>query len=281
MVDRILKFPLIHHPMWAFINMGRDLSDLWAHRELLFTLTKRDIVSRYKQTFFGLGWSLLQPILQTIVYTIAFSLVLKSPSAEGIPYPIFVFANLTLWTYFATSTVNAMNSLRANSSLITKVSFPREIIPLSVILSGLFDFVVTFIILVILNFFFGFYPNFRFIYIPAILFVEVLFILNLSLILSVLTVARRDLTYVVTFFITLYMFLTPVFFPLSALPQTIQHYYYLSPMGAIIDAFKNAVFYNHEPRWYSLLISSVVLILMFVPCYKFFKRAEKLFADVL
>jgi lipopolysaccharide transport system permease protein len=92
---------------------------------------------------------------------------------------------------------------------------------------------------------------------------------------------RRDLTYVVTFFITLYMFLTPVFFPLSALPKTIQDYYYISPMGAIIDAFKNTVFYNHEPRWFSLLISSIVLILMFIPCYKFFKRAEKLFADVL
>jgi len=281
MVNRVLKFPLIHHPFWAMVNMGRDLKNLWLHRELLFTLTKREIVARYKQTFLGLGWTLMQPILQTIVYTIAFSLVLKSPSAEGIPYPIFVFANLTLWTYFANTTINAMNSLRSNSSLITKVSFPREIIPLSVVLAGLFDFVFTFIILVILNFFFGFYPNFRFVYIPAILFVEVLFILNLSLVLSVLTVARRDLTYVVTFFITLYMFLTPVFFPLSALPQTIQKYYYISPMGAIIDAFKNAVFYNHEPRWYSILLSTIILLIIFIPCYKFFKRAEKLFADVL
>lgn len=261
--------------------MGKDLKNLWAHRELLYTLTKREIVTRYKQTFFGLGWSLLQPILQTVVYTIAFSVILKSPSAEGIPYSIFVFANLTLWTYFATATINAMNSLRANVSLITKVSFPREIIPISVILSGLFDFIVTFLVLVILNVFFGFYPNFRFVYIPAILLIEVLFILDLSLVLSVLTVVRRDLTYIVTFFITLYMFLTPVFFPLSALPQSIQHYYFLSPMGAIIDAFKNAVFYNYEPKWYSLLIASTILIVLFVPSYKFFKRAEKLFADVL
>jgi lipopolysaccharide transport system permease protein len=281
MVDRILKFPLIHHPFWAMVNMGRDLKNLWAHRELLFTLTKREIVSRYKQTLFGLGWSLLQPILQTLVYTIAFSLVLKTPSAEGIPYAIFVFANLTLWTYFASSTINAMNSLRANSALITKVAFPREIIPMSVILSGLFDFMVTFIVLVIINAFFGFYPNIRFVYIPAILLVEILFILNLSLVLSVLTVARRDLTYIVSFFIMLYMFLTPVFFPISALPPTIQHYYFISPMGAIIDAFKNTVYYNYEPRWYSLLISSTVLIVLFIPSYKFFKRAEKFFADVL
>jgi lipopolysaccharide transport system permease protein len=281
MVTRILKIPLIHHPFWAMINMGKDLKNLWAHRELLFTLTKREIVARYKQTFFGLGWSLMQPILQTIVYTIAFSVILKSPSAEGIPYSIFVFANLTLWTYFSTSTINAMNSLRANVSLITKVSFPREIIPISVILSGLFDFVITFFVLIILNAFFGFYPNFRFVYIPAILLIEVLFILDLSLVLSVLTVVRRDLTYVVTFFITLYMFLTPVFFPLSALPQSIRNYYFLSPMGAIIDAFKNAVFYNYEPRWYSLLIASTILIVLFIPSYKFFKRAEKLFADVL
>lgn len=263
------------------VNLGRDLINLWLHRELLFTLTKREIIARYKQTFFGLGWSLIQPILQTIVYTIAFSVILKSPSAEGIPYSIFVFANLTLWTYFSTATIGAMNSLRTNVSLITKVSFPREIIPISVILAGLFDFVVTFIVLVILNMFFGFYPNIRFVYIPAILLVEVLFILNLSLVLSVLTVARRDLTYIVTFFITLYMFLTPVFFPLSALPQSVQNLYFLSPMGAIIDAFKNAIFYNYEPKWYSLLIASSALLILFVPSYKFFKRAEKYFADVL
>ena len=273
--------PLHHRPYWAAMNMWRDLADLWMHRELLFSLTQREIVSRYKQTFFGLGWSLLQPILQTIVYTIAFSLVLKTPSAEGIPYPIFVFANLTLWTYFSTTTVNAMNSLRSNTALITKVSFPREVIPMASILSGLFDFAVSFVALLLLNLFFGFVPNIKFIYIPAILLVEVLFILDLALILSVFTVVRRDLTYIVTFLITLYMFLTPVFFTIQALPQAIQDFYYVNPMGAIIDAYKNVIFYNHEPRWYSLIIASVTLIVVFIPSYKFFKRAEKYFADVL
>lgn len=273
--------PLHHHPYWAMVNMGRDLRELWAHRELLLTITKREIVTRYKQTFFGLGWSLLQPILQTLVYTIAFSLVLKTPSAEGIPYTIFVFANLTLWTYFASTTINSMNSLRANTALITKVSFPREIIPISTILTGLFDFGVSFVVLLIFNAFFGFLPNIKFLYIPAILLVEILFILDLALVLSVFTVVRRDLTYIVQFLITLYMFLTPVFFSISALPQTLQHFYFVNPMGAIIDAFKNVVFYNYEPRWYSLIFASGALILLFIPSYKFFKRAEKNFADVL
>jgi len=266
---------------WAFANIKRDLADLYGHRELLFTLTKREIVSRYKQTFFGFGWSLFQPILQSIVYTIAFSLVLKTPSAEGIPYGIFVFANLTLWTYFAATTINAMNSLRANVGLITKVSFPREIIPISCILSGLFDFVVAFVVLVILNFFYGFFPNVRMFYIPVILIVEILLILDLALVLCVFTVAKRDLTYIVTFMITLYMFLTPVFFPIQALPKALQDFYFLNPMGAIIDAFKNVVFYNFEPRWTSLLIATGVLVLLFIPSYKFFKRAEKYFADVV
>ena len=269
------------HLYWAMVNMRNDLRGLWAHRELLFSLTRREIVSRYKQTFFGLGWSLLQPILQTIVYTIAFSLVLKTSSAEGIPYTIFVFANLTLWTYFSTTTINAMNSLRSNTALITKVSFPREIIPIASILSGLFDFTVTFVVLIILNAIFGFYPNIKFLYIPAILAVEILFILDLALVLSVFTVVRRDLTYIVQFLITLYMFLTPVFFTIQALPKQLQDFYYVNPMGAIIDAFKNVVFYNYEPRWYSLLIALVSLILIFIPSYKFFKRAEKYFADVL
>ncbi len=277
----LTSHPLLRHPYWATINMGRDLADLWAHRELLFTLTKREVVSRYKQTFFGLGWSLMQPILQTVVYTIAFSLVLKTPSAEGIPYPVFVFANLTLWTYFAATTISAMNSLRANSGLITKVAFPREIIPLSSILSGLFDFTVSFLVLLVLNMFYGFFPNVKYLYIPAILLVEILLILDLALILCVLNVVRRDLTYAVSFLITLYMFLTPIFFSISALPKQLQDFYFINPMGAIVDAFKNVVFYNYEPRWYSLVIAMGILVFVFVPSYKFFKRAEKLFADVL
>lgn len=266
---------------WAFANMGRDLGTLWGHRELLYTLTRREIVSRYKQTFLGLGWSLMQPILQTVVYTIAFSLVLKTPSAEGIPYAIFVFANLTVWTYFATATINAMNSLRNNTNLVSKVSFPREIIPLSVILSGLFDFLVSFVVLLIINAFYGFFPNIKFVYIPAILLVEILFIVDLALILAVFTVVRRDLTYIVTFLITLYMFLTPVFFSLGSLPQALQEFYFINPMGAIIDAYKNVIFYNYEPRWTSLLVASSILVLLFIPSYKFFKRAEQNFADIL
>src|ERR1041384_848435 len=270
-----------HHLYWGFANLSRNLRDLWSHRELLFALTRREILSRYKQTFFGLGWSLIQPILQTVVYTIAFALVLKTPSAEGIPYPLFVFSNLTLWTYFAATTINAMNSLRANAGLITKVAFPREIIPLSTVLSGLFDFAVSFVVLLILNLFYGFYPNVKFLYIPAILLVEILFIVDLTLVLSVLNVVRRDLTYVVSFLITLYMFLTPVFFSLAALPKPMQEYYFVNPMGAIIDAFKNVVFYDYEPRWYSLMLSTIILLILFVPSYKFFKRTEKYFADVL
>lgn len=258
-----------------------DLRNLWKHRELLFALTRREIVARYKQTFFGLGWSLLQPILQTVVYTIAFSMVLKTQNSGGIPYTPFVFANLTLWTYFATTTINAMNSLRANAMLITKVSFPREIIPLSSILSGLFDFGVALVVMVVLNAFFGFVPNVKFIYIPAILFVEILFIVDVALVLSVFTVVRRDLTYIVSFLITLYMFLTPVFYSIDALPQALQQFYFVNPMGAIIDAFKNVVFYDLQPRWYSLLIASTLLLILFVPSYRFFKRAEQHFADVL
>jgi len=269
---------------WPFrwgSELRSDFVAFWTHRELLYTLTKREIVSKYQQTFFGLGWSLLQPVLQAIVYTIAFSLVLKSRGAEGVPFMNFVFANLTLWTYFASGTVNAMNSLRVNSGLISNVAFPREVIPLSSILSGMFDFLVAFVVLVILNVFSGFYPNIRFLYIPGILLVEILFILDLSLVLCVLTVVRRDLTYIVTFAITLYMFLSPVFFPLSALPQFFQDFYFVNPMGTLLDAFKNIVFYDHEPRWYALIVVIVILLVLFVPSYRFFKRAERYFADVL
>ncbi|MGD0338035.1 MAG: ABC transporter permease [Bacteroidota bacterium] len=255
--------------------------ELWNRRELLFSLTKRDIKSRYQQTFFGMGWSLFQPVMQAVVYTVAFSLILKVPIREGIPYMNFVFCNLTLWTYFASTTLSAMNSIRMNSALITRVAFPREIIPFSTILSGLFDFIIMFIVLVILNAFVGFYPNIRFLYLPTIILIEILFILNISLVLSVISIVRRDITHVVNYFIMLYMFISPVFFPFSALPAEIQRYYFLNPMGTLLEGFKNIIFLDKEPRWFALMMVIIILIVLFFPCYIFFKKAERSFTDVL
>ena len=263
------------------MDLFRDLELLWHHRELLSILTKREIVARYKQTFFGFGWSVVQPALQALVYTIAFTMILKTSGAEGVPFANFVFANLTVWTYFSATSMNAMNSLRANANIISKVSFPREIIPLATILAGLFDFFVTFLVLLIANAVAGFYPNWRFAYIPALLVVEILFILDLSLVLAVLNIVRRDISFVVSYFIMLYMFVTPVFFPVTALPKFLQEYYFLNPMGTIIDAFKNIVFYNQNPRWYALLAATLILLALFALSYRFFKKAEKTMVDVL
>jgi lipopolysaccharide transport system permease protein len=262
------------------MGLTKNLRDLWLHRELLYTLTKTEVVARYKQTFFGLGWSLLQPIMQAAVYTVAFQFILRSKGAEGVPYINFVFANLTLWMFFSSGTVTAMSSLQANAGLVRKVSFPREIIPLAKILSGLFDFSIAFLVMILLNAISGFYPNLRFVYLPGILLIEILFIINLSLVLSVLAAVRRDVTYVVVFLINLYMFVSPVFFPMSALPEFFQRLYYLNPMGTLLDAFKNVVFYNHEPRWYALAVVIIILVGLFFPIYAYFKRSEHLFADI-
>lgn len=263
------------------MNTIRNLKEVWDRRELLYALTKREIISRYQQSFFGIGWSLFQPIMQAVVYTIAFSLIMKVSMREGIPFMNFVFANLTLWTYFASTTVSAMNSIRANAGLITKVAFPREMIPFASILAGLFDLIVMFVVLMIMNVVVGFYPNIRFLYIPAIILVEILFIINISLLLCVFSVVRRDLTHAVNYFMALFMFVSPVFFPLSVLPAEFQKYYFLNPMGTLLDAFKNIVFHNKEPRWFAVVIVIVILLGLFIPSYKLFKRTEKYFADVL
>jgi ABC-type polysaccharide/polyol phosphate export permease len=174
-----------------------------------------------------------------------------------------------------------MNSVRVNAALVTKVAFPREIIPLSAILSGLFDLLVMFVVLLVMNAFMGIYPNIRYLYLPAIVLIEILFVTNLSLVLSVVSVARRDITHFVNYFIMLYMYVSPVFFPFSALPADLQKYYFLNPMGTLLDASKNIIFHNSEPRWIPLLTVNVLLLLLFFPCYRFFKKAERSFADVI
>lgn len=261
---------------WASLN----LKDLWRYRELLYFLTWRDIKVRYKQTAIGAGWAILQPFLTMIVFTIFFGKVAKIPS-EGIPYPIFSYSGLLLWTYFSSSVSNSGNSLVSNTNLITKVYFPRTVIPLSSSLAGMVDYFIAATILILMMFFYGFIPKLSILLLPFLLLLAFISATGFGLWLSALNVKYRDVRYVIPFFIQLLLFTTPVIYPISIIPEKFRWLLFLNPISGIIDAHRVFIL-GHKPLdLISLGISMTVGLLIFISGIFFFRRTERFFADVI
>lgn len=258
-----------------------DFKELWAFRELLYFLAWRDIKVKYKQTALGAAWAILQPFLTMVVFSMLFGKLAKVPS-DGIPYPIFVYAGLLPWNYFSSALSSSGNSLVASSNLITKVYFPRLIIPASASLSGLLDFFIAFIILIGMMFFYHFTPSASgILMIPVLIFLTFLVAVGCGLWLSALNVEYRDFQYVIPFLVQIWMFATPVIYPVTLLPQKYQWLLALNPMGGVIEAFRAAALGHQPVNWNLLFISSGIGILIFVSGLLYFRRVERLFADVI
>ncbi|MFA4828087.1 MAG: ABC transporter permease [Thermodesulfovibrionales bacterium] len=262
---------------WIHVNF----KELWAYRELLYFLAWRDIKVKYKQTALGVVWAILQPFLTMIIFSILFGKLAKVPS-DGIPYPIFVYAGLLPWNYFSSALSSSGNSLVASSNLITKVYFPRLIIPASASLSSLLDFFIASIILIGMMFFYHFMPNaFGIIMIPALIFMTFMVAVGCGLWLSALNVEYRDFQYIIPFLVQIWMFVTPVIYPVTLFPEKYRWILSLNPMAGIIEAFR-AVTLGHQPvNWNLLFISSGIGILIFVSGLLYFRRVERSFADVI
>jgi lipopolysaccharide transport system permease protein len=262
---------------WIPINF----KELWAFRELLYFLAWRDIKVKYKQTVLGVAWAILQPFLTMIVFSILFGKLAKVPS-EGIPYPIFVYAGLLPWNYFSSALSNSGNSLVASSNLITKVYFPRLIIPASASLSSLLDFFIASIILIGMTFFYHFTPvALGIIMIPVLVFMTFIVAVGCGLWLSALNVEYRDFQYVIPFLVQIWMFVTPVIYPVTLFPEKYHWILSLNPMGGIIVAFRAATL-GHQPiNWDLLFISSGVGFLIFFTGLLYFRKVERSFADVI
>jgi len=254
--------------------------DLWNYRELLYFLIWRDIKVRYKQTAIGAGWAILQPVLTMIIFTIFFGKIAKIPS-EGIPYPIFCFSGLLLWTYFSTAVSNSGNSLIGSANLITKVYFPRLIIPLSSALAGMVDYFIAFVTLILMVFLYGFFPNFSFILLPITIFLGFISATGLGLWLSALNVKYRDVRYAIPFFIQLLLFATPVIYPATMLPEKFRWLLALNPISGIIDAHRACILGHKPVDWLSLGISTAVTLLIFISGLLYFRGTERFFADVI
>lgn len=257
-----------------------DLKEIWNYRELLYFLTKRDIKVRYKQTVLGGLWAIIQPVFTMVVFTLFFGRLAKMPS-DGIPYPIFVYAGLLPWIYFANAVSASGNSLVGSANLITKVYFPRLIIPASASLAGLLDFFIAMLVMGAMMIYYQVVPSIGILLFPFLVGLTFLCAVGVGLWLSALNVQYRDIRYVIPFLVQLWMFVSPVIYPVSMVPQKYQWLLALNPMGGVIEAYRSSLLRHMPINWAMLGLSTVIIIILFLSGLYYFRRMEKTFADVI
>ena len=254
------------------------LREVWAYRELLYFFVWRDVKIRYKQTAIGVLWVVLQPVLNMLVFTLFFGRLAKLPS-DGLPYPVFYFAALVPWSYFAYALQMTTNVVVDNQRLITKVYFPRLILPISSALSGLVDFSIGFVVLALFTFAYGIRPTLAALWLPALLTLAVFTALGVGLWLSALNALYRDVKYIIPFLINFWMFASPVAYPSSLVPPRWRWLYGLNPMAGVIDGFRWAITGRGHAPSLILLASSAVVALIVLGGLFFFNRMESSVAD--
>jgi len=269
----------------AIIRPGKGLFDLeldaiWRYRELMFTLMLRDIQVLYKQAALGAAWAVIQPVFAVAVFTIVFGSFAKMPS-DGIPYPIFAFAAVLPWTYFAEATRRASTGLVDDSELVRKVYFPRLVIPLAKVTAPLLDFAIAFVVLLVLMAFYGVAPSFKLLAIIPLILIAGLLALAIGLWLGPVNVRFRDVKHTVPFMLQIGMYASPIVYPLSQVPAEWQTLYSLNPMVGVIEGFRWAVFDRGHPDFAALGIGLAVIAVLLVAGLVFFKNQERTFADVI
>lgn len=259
---------------WVAVN----LSDLWRYRELIFFLTWRDMSVRYKQTALGVAWAVIQPFFTMLVFTIFFGQLGKIPS-DGLPYPIFAYCALLPWQLFAYSLSESGNSLVANQNLITKVYFPRVVIPLSATLGGVLDFVIAFVLLLGMMIFYGIRPTVAVWTLPLFIILAIITALGAGLWLSALNVEYRDVRYTIPFLTQFWMFLTPIAYPSSMVPEQWRTLYAINPMVGVVEGFRWALLGVGKAPGSILFVSVLMALIMLVSGLFYFRCTERTFAD--
>lgn len=262
------------------LRFAFNVRELWVYRELLVFLVWRDIKVRYKQTLLGAAWAILQPLLTTLVFTLFFG-VLAGVGSDGVPYPVFAYAGLLPWTFFANSVTQSSNSLVGNANLITKVYFPRIIIPSAAVGAGLVDFAIAFVVLVGLMIYYRVSVTWGALMLPVLALHLTLFSIAIGMWLSALNVKYRDIRFVLPFLIQLWMFVSPVIYPASMIPEQWRWLMLLNPLTGIVENFRAALFVQKQFEWVSLGISMASTVLMLLYSIYSFRRMEKHFADVI
>ena len=261
-------------------HVALTLKELWEFRELLYFFVWRDVKVLYKQTAIGAAWAVLQPFLTMIIFTLVFDRFAKMPS-DGLPYPIFSYAALLPWIYFSKGLNQSTLSLVNSANLITKVYFPRLLLPIAAILAGFVDFGVSFVVLVGMLVWYGIMPNGNVLYLPVFILLMTLTAVSVSLWLSAINVRYRDVGQAMPFLIQIWLFASPVAYPSSVVPENWRPLYSVNPMAGVIEGFRWALLGKEAPEVIPIVISIAVVLGLLIGGIIFFKRMEVTFADVV
>jgi len=270
------KFVIRPSKGWVSI----DFKELWEYRELLYFLTWRDIKVRYKQTALGAAWAIIQPFFTMVVFSLFFGRLAKVPS-EGIPYPIFAYCALVPWNFFGGALDRAGNSLVLSANLLSKVYFPRLVIPISAVLAGLIDFAIAFAVLIGMMLFYGVAPTWAIVTLPFFVLLALMTALGVGLWLSALNVQYRDVRYTIPFITQFWLFASPVAYSATLVPEEWRWAYGLNPMAGVIDGFRWALLGRETAPGPMLIVSTVMVTLILIGGLYYFRRMEKSFADVV
>ena len=277
--ERVFAAPVIRiEPSRGWISLRLD--ELWEYRELLYFLAWRDIKIRYKQTALGAAWAIIQPFFTMVIFSIFFGRLAGIPS-DGVPYPIFSFAALVPWTFFANSLNQSSNSLVSSANLIQKVYFPRLAVPIASVFSGMVDFVLAFIVLLGMMLYYGMLPTINVVWLPAFCLLAFVTSLGVGLWLSAMNVRFRDVRYTVPFLTQFWMFATPIAYPSSLLSEPWRTLYGLNPMVGVIEGFRWGLLGTNTAPGGIFIISSLMAVAILVGGAFYFRRAEKSFADIV
>ncbi|HTY12884.1 MAG TPA: ABC transporter permease [Candidatus Omnitrophota bacterium] len=272
------EYDIIIEPKKGFNNYWRDL---WAYRELFLFLSWRDLLVRYKQTVIGLAWSVIRPFLTMVVFTVIFGSLAKFPS-NGVPYPILVFAAMLPWQFFANSLSDSSNSLISNANMLTKIYFPRLIMPASTVIVSLVDFLVSFVILIGLMIWYRFMPSAHILLLPVFLVLAFITSMGAGLWISAVNVKYRDFRYIVPFIVQFGLYVSPVGFSSSVVADKWRLLYSLNPMVGVIDGFRWAILGGASRiDWYGFTLSVVISLTIFACGLAYFRKMESEFADVI
>lgn len=256
------------------------IGELFRYRELLWSWVARNIKVRYKQSLLGVAWAILQPLSATVIMAVVFSRFIRV-STDGIPHPIFYYSALLPWTFSATSINTGTTCLVSNMGLVTKIYFPREILPISAVLASFVDFLIAAVIFVGMIVFYRVPVTPSWVWIPALLLIQIMLTLGVVLFASALNVFYRDIRFVVPLGMQLWMYLTPIIYPLSVVPERFRRLYVLNPMAGLIDSYRRIILQARWPDVTYLLTAAVVSTVVFLLAYVYFKRAEAVFADII
>jgi len=257
-----------------------SLREFWHYRELFYFFIWRDVKVRYKQTVLGASWAIIQPFFTMVVFTLFFGRLAKMPS-DGIPYPIFSYSALLPWIYFSGALTNVGNSLVGNVNLLTKVYFPRATLPASAALSGLVDFSIAFLVLLGMMAYYQIQPSWEILLWPVLIIPLVFLALGTGMILAALNVKYRDVKYILPFIIQLWLFITPIIYPTSIIPERFRVLIAINPLTGIIEAFRSSIVPMRNIDYQLLSVSVVLSLIIFLMGTIYFRKTEKTFADIV